>query len=58
MIEGNFVIQGHKGWVIADDRIERLGRYFIHNNIAGRYGITFEQFIKIVDRGDWEEVVA
>ena len=41
-----------------DDRIEKLGKYFIHFNIQARFGISFHQFIIMVERGDWKELVA
>lgn len=43
---------------VVDEYIERLGAYFVHQDIAARWGITFEQFFKIVERGDWEDLVS
>jgi hypothetical protein len=39
---------------IDDDKLERLGKYFEHHNILERYDITFEQFLLMNQRGDWE----
>ena len=43
---------------VADEYIDKLGRYFVHHRIADKFGITFEQFFKIVERGDWEDLVS
>ncbi len=39
------------------DRIDKLGDYFVYFKVLKRYGISFEQFIKKVDSGDWETIV-
>lgn len=34
-----------------DILLDRLGDYFVYHEILYRYGITFEQFIEIWERG-------
>lgn len=41
-----------------DVYIDKLGTYFVHHNILERFGITFETFFKMNERGDWKEFVA
>lgn len=36
-----------------DMMLDRLGTYFVHFNIGQRFGITFEEFLKIWHRGEW-----
>jgi hypothetical protein len=36
-----------------EDRIDKLGEYFIYFNIKERFEITFERFVQIVDSGQW-----
>lgn len=43
---------------MTDERLDNLGTYFIYFKIQIRYGVTFEQFVRMVDSGRWEEVVA
>lgn len=38
--------------------IDRLGRYFVHFSILPRFNITFEQFVNMVERGDWALFIA
>ncbi|WP_262495866.1 hypothetical protein [Paenibacillus sedimenti] len=38
---------------MPDERLERLGTYFVHFGIRERYCITFEQFIEKVVNGAW-----
>ena len=42
--------------VCSDERLERLGKYFVYHRIYDRYGITFEHFVRMVEAGTWEEV--
>lgn len=37
------------------DRIDKLGNYFVYQNVLIKYGISFEKFLKLVDTGKWEE---
>ena len=39
-----------------DDLLEKLGIYFVYNDIYNRFGITFESFIDKWSRGVWELV--
>lgn len=41
--------------MIADERLDKLGDYFVLLSIGKRYNMTFEQFIIVVDSGRWEE---
>jgi hypothetical protein len=38
--------------------IEKLGVYFIHFDIRERFDITFEQFVKLVKNGRWQEWIS
>jgi hypothetical protein len=40
---------------MSDERLEQLGKTFVHFKHNMRYGITFEQFIRLVDSGEWKE---
>ena len=42
------------GYAHPDDRIERLGRLFVALRIRERYGLTFERYLEMVERGSWE----
>jgi len=42
---------------MTDDRLDKLGTYFVYFDVLKRYGITFERFIQIVDRGRWSDYV-
>jgi len=39
--------------VFSDERLERLGKYFVYHRIYDRYGITFERFVRMVEAGTW-----
>jgi len=41
-----------------DDRLEKLGNYFVHFRIRERYGITFEEFVRRVEAGTWVAYLA
>ncbi|WP_275261615.1 hypothetical protein [Brevibacillus borstelensis] len=41
-----------------DDRLERLGTYFVFHRVHERYGITFETFVQRVLTGAWEAHLA
>lgn len=43
---------------MTDEQLDRLGRYFVYNQVRERYGLTFEQFVEKVRRGTWCEWVA
>lgn len=36
-----------------DIMLDRLGDYFVYHDILNKYGITFEEFIRIWERGEW-----
>lgn len=40
--------------ITNDERIERLGKYFVHFNLQEK-GYTFERFIQLVQSGQWEK---
>lgn len=40
---------------MSDERLEKLGTYFNHFEVRKTWGITFEQFIHLVDCGRWLE---
>lgn len=40
-----------------NDRLDKLATYFIYFNIRERYGMTFERFVEVVNRGGWSEYV-
>lgn len=42
---------------MLDERIDKLGRYFVYFEVRERFNITFERFIELVDSGQWEEFV-
>jgi hypothetical protein len=37
----------------SDERIDKLGDYFVYFNIRERFEITFERFVQLVDSGQW-----
>lgn len=37
-----------------DAKLDRLGKYFTYHDILKRYDLTFEQFLLMNQRGDWE----
>ena len=39
-----------------DDPVDRLGRLFVALRLHERYGITFERYLEIVERGSWAAV--
>ena len=46
------------GYAHPDDRVDRLGRLFVALGLQQKYGITFERWIEMVERGTWGELVA
>ena len=46
------------GYANPHDRIDRLGRVFAALKLRERYGITFERWLEMVERGTWGEWVA
>lgn len=40
------------------DRIDKLGNYFVYQNVRHKYHISFEKFLKLVDTGKWEEFLS
>ena len=43
---------------MGDERLERLGTYFVHFELRSRFGITFEQFVEWAHRGIWNAELA
>jgi hypothetical protein len=43
---------------IDDERLERLGTYFVHFELRTRLGITFERFVEWAERGIWNAELA
>ena len=41
------------GYAHPDDLVDRLGRLFVALRLHERYGITFERYLEIVERGSW-----
>lgn len=39
------------------DVVERQGVYYQYHKINARFGITFEQFLAMNKRGDWEHFI-
>lgn len=39
------------------DRLDSFGDYFVYNKIREKYGISFERFVQMVDRGTWQDSV-
>lgn len=39
-------------------RLDKLAEYFIYFNVLERYGISFERFVELVDKGLWKDWVA
>ena len=37
-----------------DDSVDRLGRLFATLRIREKYGITFERYMDLAQRGEWE----
>ena len=42
---------------IADERLDKLGEYFVRLKIRERYGISFETFVRRVLDGIWKMYV-
>jgi hypothetical protein len=40
-----------------DDRVDRLGRLFVALRLREKYGITFERWLEMIERGSWAAVV-
>lgn len=47
-----------KEYVNPEDRIERLGELFVRAGLRDRHGITFEQYVRLVELGEWERVAS
>ena len=43
---------------MSDERLDKLGTYYVHFSINARYGITFERFVKLVTLNRWTDYVA
>ena len=43
---------------MSDERLDKLGTYFVHFNIHEKFGITFERFVKLVTLNRWIDYVA
>lgn len=39
-----------------DDRVDKLGKVFVTLGLHERYGVTFERWLEMVERGTWKEV--
>lgn len=37
-----------------DERLEKLGTYFVYFDLYHTLGITFEQFVEKVKKGTWQ----
>lgn len=37
-----------------DERLEKLGTYFVYFDLYNTLGITFEQFVEKVKKGTWK----
>lgn len=46
------------GYANPNDRIDRLGRLFTKLKLREKYGLTFERYLEMVERGTWGELVA
>ena len=44
------------GYAHPEDRVDRLGRLFVALRIRERYGMTFERYLEMVERGSWAAV--
>jgi hypothetical protein len=42
---------------MTDDRLNKLGNYFVHFQIGQRFNISFERFVQLVQDGMWSDVV-
>lgn len=42
------------GYANPDDSVDRLGRLFVALKIREKYGITFERYMDLARRGEWE----
>ncbi len=45
-----------EGYANPEDRVDRLGRLFSALRLNEKYGITFERYLEIVERGSWAAV--
>lgn len=43
----------HDAYAHPEDRIDRLGRVFAALKLRERYGVTFERWLEMVERGTW-----
>lgn len=42
---------------MLDTRLDKLGVYFEYHKVLERHGISFEEFVHMVDTGAWAEFV-
>lgn len=40
---------------MTEKELDRLASYFIYFDVHKRYGLSFQRFIEMVERGTWEE---
>jgi len=45
------------GYAHPDDHVDRLGRVFARLRLHEKYGITFERYLEMIERGSWAAVV-
>ncbi|MEI7027130.1 hypothetical protein [Paenibacillus sp. y28] len=43
---------------MSDERLDKLGDYFVYHSVNARYGLTFEEFVARVQLGTWEAYLA
>ena len=42
---------------MSEEKINKLGTYFVHFNILETHGIPFYKFVEIVEAGTWGDYV-
>jgi hypothetical protein len=42
--------------MLFDSKLDKLGEVFVYFQIGQRYGITFSQYVEMVNSGRWKEV--
>lgn len=42
---------------MTNERLEKLGDYFTYFKVRETHGITFDEFIRMVDSGRWAELM-
>ncbi len=42
---------------MADERIDKLGIYYTHHDILKRFGLSFDEFMTMVNKNTWYDFI-